>query len=131
MKSKRVKRRDDQPPRATAGWGWRFHHLGIPTDIPRSGEKYLPRYGMHVSGFESSPFGIEWMRFDPDSEVAEIIRQLPHLAFTVDDLDAAVKGRELIGKISSPSPGVRVAMFEAEGAVIELLEFTGGEDPGS
>src|SRR5256885_792855 len=46
--------------------GWRFHHLGIPTNVVRPGETHLPWLKVHVSGFESSPYGIQWMRFDKD-----------------------------------------------------------------
>ena len=35
-------RRDDEPPAAVARLGWRYHHLGMPTDIPRIDEKYIP-----------------------------------------------------------------------------------------
>ena len=34
---------------------FRYHHLGIPTSIVRPDERYLPEFGMHVSGYESSP----------------------------------------------------------------------------
>jgi hypothetical protein len=103
--------------------GWRFHHLGVPTTTPRPGERYLPHLKMYVSGFESSPYGIEWMRFEPGSPVSELVRTVPHLAFAVDDLDAAVAGRQLLGAVSSPSPGVRVAMFVDDGVPIEVLQF--------
>jgi hypothetical protein len=117
-------REDDQPPAAVAAWGWRYHHLGVPTVIPRPGERYLPRYKMFVSGFAESPFGVEWMRFEPDSPVAEIIQDVPHVAFTVDDLDAALAGKTILSAPDSPSPGVRAAMILDNGAPIELLEFT-------
>jgi len=45
------------------------------------------------------------------------------LWFEVDDLEAALVGKELIGEISSPSEGVRVAMIIDDGAPVELLEF--------
>jgi hypothetical protein len=115
------RRRNHEPP--VAAKGWRYHHLGIPTDRPRRGERYLKAFKMHVSGYETSPYGIEWMRFAPDSPISELIRTVPHVAFEVDDLDAAVKGRKLLGEISRPSPGVRTAMFVADGAPVELIEF--------
>jgi hypothetical protein len=119
-------RQDHEPPAATAEWGWRYHHIGIPTTTPRPGERHLESLGIHVSGFESSPYGIEWMRFDPGSPVSELIRTVPHIAFEVDDLDAALKGKELLGEISSPSQGVRVAMILHNGAPVELIEFRRG-----
>ena len=48
-------RRDDEPPAAIAKLGWRYHHIGVPTDIPRHDEKYITQYKMYVSGFSSSP----------------------------------------------------------------------------
>ena len=116
-------RRDHEPPAATARMGWRYQHLGIPTATPRPGEHYLPHLKMYVSGFEHSPYGIEWIRFEPDSPVSELVRTIPHLAFAVDDLDAAIAGKQLLGRVSSPSEGVRVAMFVDDGVPIEVLQF--------
>ena len=117
------KRQDHEPPPAIARQGWRYHHIGIPTSIPRAGERYLPHLKLHVSGFDSSPYGIEWMRFDPDCRISELVKTVPHIAFEVDDLDAAIIGRTLLGEVNSPSAGVRVAMIVDDGAPIELLEF--------
>ena len=116
-------RRDDEPPAATAKLGWRYHHVGIPTDIPRDGEAYLAQYGMYVSGFSSSPYGIEWMRFKSWSPLPEIIRTVAHVAFEVDDLDAALQGQEIIFPPGSPSDGVRAAMILHNGAPVELITF--------
>lgn len=116
-------RRDDEPPPVVANLGWRYHHIGVPTDIPRHDEKYIAQYKMYVSGFSSSPYGIEWMRFEPDSPLPEIIRTLPHVAFEVDDLDAALQGRETIFPPGSPSDGVRSAMIIHNGAPVELITF--------
>lgn len=116
-------RLDHEPPPAIAHLGWRYHHLGIPTDIPRSGERYFEQWGLHVSGFSTSPFGIEWMRFEKDSPLPVLIRTVPHLAFEVDDLDAALVGREVISPPGSPSEGVRAAMIVHEGAPVELIWF--------
>jgi len=116
-------RMDHEPPSAIAKNGWRYHHMGIPTSTPRPNERYIPHLKIHVSGFDTSPFGIEWMRFDPDCPISELIRTVPHIAFEVDDLDAALVGLTLLGEISSPSDGVKVAMIIDSGALIELIEF--------
>jgi len=119
-----VYRDDKQPPEAVERWGWRFHHIGIPTDRVMPGEVALPDYGMFVSGFESSPYGVQWMRFDPDSPLSYLARTVPHLAFEVDDLNAALAGKMVITPSNSPSPGVLVAMIEDNGCPIELMQFT-------
>ncbi len=117
------KRQDHELPYAVARLGWRYHHLGIPTSVPRPNERYLPHLKIHVSGFDTSPFGIEWMRFDVDCPISELIKTVPHIAFEVDDLNAALVGQTLWGEITSPSDGVRVAMIIDDGIPIELLEF--------
>jgi hypothetical protein len=58
----------------------KYHHLGIPTDIQHGGERYLEKYGMYVSGYEESPYKVEWMRFEPGSP-SEGVR----VAFIVDN----------------------------------------------
>ena len=116
-------RRDDEPPAAVAKLGWRYHHLGVPTAITRSDEKYIAPFRMYVSGFSSSPYGIEWMRFEPDCPLPEIIRTIPHIAFEVDDLEAALQGQEVILPPASPSEGVRAAMIVHNGAPVELITF--------
>ncbi len=117
------KRKDHEAPPVIAKKGWRYHHLGIPTTTPRPNERHLSHLKVFVEGFESSPYGIEWIRFEPDCQVSELIRTVPHIAFEVDDLDAALAGQTLIADISSPSDGVRIAMIIDDGAPIELLEF--------
>ncbi len=116
-------REDHEPPQAIVEHGWRYHHLGIPTSIPRPDEVYLEQFKIYVSGFSSSPYGIEWMRFEPDSPVDALIKTVPHIAFEVDDLDAAIVGKQLLTPPISPSEGARVAMIIHNGAPIELIEF--------
>ncbi len=103
----------------------RFHHIGIPTTQPRPGEKHLPEFGMHVSGFERSPFGVEWMRFDPESPLPRLVQTVAHVAFQVDDLEKELEGQELLIAPNSPSPGIRVAFIIHNGAPVEFLEIAG------
>lgn len=123
MKLRKAHRLDHEPPPIVTERGWRYHHLGVPTTTQRPDEVHLAAYGMHVSGFPTSPFGIEWMRFDADSPLPEVVRTLPHLAFEVEDLDAELAGFEVLVPPGAPSAGVRAAMILADGAPVELIEF--------
>src|SRR4051812_3843331 len=116
-------RRGHEPPAVTAKLGWRYHHLGIPHTQPRAREHHVSHLGVHVCGFETSPYGIEWIRFDAHCGVPEIVRTVPHIAFAVDDPDEALKGREILIPPNEPSVGVRVAFILDDGAPVELLEF--------
>ncbi len=117
-------RRSHEPPAVIAKLGWRYHHVGIPTTIPHKGEIFLPQFKMFVSGFKSSPYGIEWMRFESDSPLPDLIKTVPHVAFEVDDLEAALKDQQVIFPPGSPSNGVRSAMIVHDEAPVELITFS-------
>ncbi len=106
----------------------RYHHVGVPTTVPRPGERYLEQFRVHVSGFETSPYGFEWMRYEAGSPVPELVRTVPHVAFEVDDLAAELEGKEILIPPNSPSEGVRVAFIVDNGAPIEFLEFEKGQN---
>ena len=101
----------------------RYHHLGIPTTEARPGERYLFEYRVHVSGYETSPYRIERMRFEEGCPLPDLVQQVPHVAFEVDDLEAALDGREVLIEPNSPSPGVLVAFVVDDGAPVELLQI--------
>jgi hypothetical protein len=119
------RRQDHEPPASIAEWGWKYHHLGIPTRTIMPDEIYLPQFRFYVSGFSTSPFGIEWMRFEKDSPVTKLIRTTPHIAFEVRDIDHEIKVHNLkvLTPPNSPVDGTRVAMIEHDGAPVELIEF--------
>ena len=106
-----------------------YHHVGIPTTEPRPGETYLERFKVHVTGFDTSEYGVEWMRFDPDCPLPELVRTVPHVAFRVDDLEKELAGRAVLIEPNSPSPGLVVAFIVENGAPVELLQFTGDDEP--
>ena len=50
-------------------------------------------------------------------------RDLPHIAFRVDDMAAALEGENVLLEPFSPSPGFMVAFVLRDGAVIEFMTF--------
>jgi hypothetical protein len=118
-------RLDHEPPEAIEKWGWRYHHTGIPTSDTIPGGQYLPQFDLYVSGFETSPFGIEWMKYGENSPIDILIKRIPHIAFEVDDLDHELENHNfnIITEPNSPGKGTRVAMIEHNGAPVELIEF--------
>ncbi len=107
----------------------KYHHLGIPTTTRRAGEYYLEAADLHVYDYRHSPYGVEWIRFGPRSESPDLVKTLPHVAFEVDDLDAALAGKDVIIPPSSPSEGVRVAFVVENGAPVELLQYERSPTP--
>jgi hypothetical protein len=102
---------------------YKFHHVGIPTKLSRDNEKYHPDLKFYHSGYEASEFGIEWMRFEKDCPLPEIVQTLAHVAFQVDDLEQAIRDKELLIEPNSPSDGVKVAFILDQGAPVELIQI--------
>lgn len=101
----------------------KYHHLGIPTETPQPGEAYLESYKVFCTDHQSNPFGIQWMRYEPGCPLPELVKTLPHVAFEVEDLEEALKGREILIAPNSPSDGVLVAFITWQGAPVEFLQF--------
>jgi len=101
----------------------KYNHLGIPTKTPQPGETYLEKYKIAFTDHESNPFGIQWMRYEDDCPLPELVKTVPHVGFEVDDLEQALAGQEILIPPNSPSPGILVAFIVCDGAPVELLQF--------
>jgi hypothetical protein len=86
-----------------------------PTTGSFDGEIPLPHLKMTVSDHLSNPFGIQWQRYWPDAPYPDLVKTVPHVAFEVDDLAAALEGHHVIIEPNSPSRGVMVAFIEVSG----------------
>jgi hypothetical protein len=78
---------------------------------------------LHASGYLRSAYGVEWMKFDPDCPLPELVKKIPHVAFVVDDLEAAIAGKDILIAPTSPADGIKVAFIVENGAPIELMRF--------
>jgi len=101
----------------------KYHHIGIPTQTPQPGETYLEKYRLFCTDHETNPFGIQWMRYEGDCPLPELVKTMPHVAFEVDDLQLALNGQEILIQPNNPSPGVLVAFILCDGAPVELLQI--------
>ena len=54
----------------------------------------------------------------------DLVTQVPHLAFQVEDLDREIQDAKILFGPYSPLQGYRVAMIEEQGVPIELVETT-------
>jgi hypothetical protein len=101
----------------------KYHHIGIPTDKSLDGEVYLKDYKCYHCGYEQSEYRIEWMRYERECTLPEIVKTVPHIAFEVDNIYEAIKGKNVIIRPNSPSEGNIVAFIEENGAPIEFIQI--------
>ena len=82
----------------------------------------------------ASAWNIEWLRFEPDTPVTGLLRTEPHVAYRVEDLDAALVGRTVLAEPFDPTGRgddfLRVAFVEVDGAVIELMQYGNPDETG-
>ena len=101
----------------------KYHHLGIPTTERLKDEVHLAHLKMYVSGYGKNPYGVEWTRYEEDAPYPDLVKTVAHVAFEVDDLQEAIRGKYVIVKPNSRSPGIVVAFVEDNGAPIEFLQI--------
>ena len=98
-----------------------LHHFGIPTKVRQAKETYLAGAKVFVTDVADSPNKIEWLRFEASSPMPELLQTTAHIAYQVDDMPAALKGKQVLVEPFHPMDGVTVAFIVEEGAPIELM----------
>jgi len=101
----------------------KYNHIGIPTTARFDGEIPVPRLQVTVGDHQNNPFGIQWQRYWPGAPYPDLVKTVPHVAFEVEDLAAAIRDQKVIIAPNSPSTGVLVAMIEVNGAPVELMQI--------
>ena len=108
-----------------------FHHLGLPTDDKQPGETYVPATKVWVTDPLKHKYKVEFLRFEPDSPVKGVVRDLPHFAFRVDNIKDATAGEKVVLGPFEALPGLTVVFVEKDGAVFEFMEFATQTDTAS
>jgi hypothetical protein len=103
----------------------RFHHVGVITDAVQPAEIYVPETKVFVTNPLDHPYRIEYLRFEADSPVTGPVRNLPHLAFEVDNLRAEINGEDVLLGPFQPMLGLQVVFIQKDGAVFEYMQFDG------
>lgn len=102
-----------------------FDHIGVPTTEQLPDQMYVPATKVWVTDPAAHPQRLEYLRFEPDSPVTGAVRELPHIAFRVDDLEAAIQGEQVVLGPFQATENLRVVFILKDGAVWELMESCG------
>ena len=102
----------------------KFHHVGLVTQTPVPGEMYFESLKVWGTSPDADPNRVEWVRFAPDSPLAHTpVAKMPHVSWQVDDLDQALKGKQVVVGPLQVGENIRIAYFMMDGALIEYLEI--------
>ena len=100
-----------------------FDHIGIVTEEEKADAIFVPATGVWRTEAQGHRFRVEWLRFEPDSPVTGPVREMPHVAYRVDDIQAAAEGMEVL--LEPFDVGSRIVAFyqTADGAVVEFVKY--------
>ena len=99
-----------------------YHHFGVPTKAAHANETYIGPGKVYATSPDAHPFRVEFLRFDADSPMPEVVRTRPHAAFLVENLDAAIKGHQVVVPPLDATPELRVAFILDGDALIEVMQ---------
>lgn len=83
---------------------------------------YVPATKVWVTDPARHPHRIEFLRFEPDSPVQGPVRDLPHVAFRVPQLEPELDGTEILLGPFQATDTLRVVFVLRDGAVFEFME---------
>ena len=107
-----------------------FDHIGMVTEQPQDGENWVEFSRVWVTNPRLHPQRLEYIRpaempdVDPKDVGLWKLWHLPHVAYRVDDLDAAIEGEELVLGPFEPGDFARVTFIHKDGVVVEYLEYS-------
>lgn len=99
-----------------------FDHVGVPTGEKHPEEMWVQETRVWVTDPLRDPRRIEWLRFEPDTPITGPVRDMPHMAFRVDNLEREMEGAEILLGPFHPAGTVRVVFVMKDGAVLEFME---------
>ncbi len=103
-----------------------FDHIGIPTVERKPGETFVEATRVWITDAHKHPYKVEWLRYEPDSQVSGPLRTEPHVGYRVDteqQITELSQGMEVL--LEPFDAGFAVAGFfrTEDGANIELVWY--------
>lgn len=101
-----------------------FDHIGLITSEKKGEESWVEATKVWVTDYSKHPYRVEWLRFEEDSPVTGPVRERPHIAYKVNDLEKASEGLKVLLEPFEAVGGVKVGFYEYEdGSVVELMQY--------
>ena len=105
-----------------------FDHIGLTTTEIQPKEMFVESTKVWVTNPAENPQMVEYLRYEHDSPVTGPMRELPHIAFRVDDLDKEIEGEEVVLGPFNATDTVRVVFILKDGVIFEFMESSEGKD---
>jgi hypothetical protein len=73
-----------------------FNHVGFITSEKKKGAGYMEGLKVWLTDYNNSPNRIEFLKFEEGSCMPELVQKQSHIAYTVPNLEEALKGCQVI-----------------------------------
>jgi hypothetical protein len=100
-----------------------FEHVGLITTDRKPGESFVEATRVWRTDYLKHPYRVEWLRFEPDSPVTGPVRDQPHVAYRVEDIETASAGLKVLLEPFDVGPRIVGFYQTADGAVVELVKY--------
>ena len=102
-----------------------FDHVGITTTIVQPDENWVEQSRVWVTNPKTHPEHIEFLRYEPDSPVPELIKANPHIAFRVATLEEHLRqpGVEIIIPPFEVGGFLRVVFVRKHNTIFEYMQY--------
>jgi len=74
----------------------KYLHTGILVGEKLPDMTYVAPFKVWVTDAAKDPYSIEFLYFEVDSPMAAAIQEQPHVAYEVEDMDAALEGKSVL-----------------------------------
>lgn len=109
----------------------RFDHIGLITTTPQPDEHWVEATRVWVTSPRAHPANVEYLRYEPDTPVTSRLRTDPHVAYRVDDVHAAVRGRTVVAEPFDVGDGfVTVAFVIVDEVILEFMQYANPDEDG-
>ena len=99
-----------------------FNHVGMVLPEKMEGMMYVEPLKVYITDCTQSPNKIEFLYFEPDSPLPQLMQQQAHIAYSVPNIEEAIKDAKLLfGPVGMGH--MLLAFVVEEGVAIEFNEF--------
>jgi hypothetical protein len=100
-----------------------FDHVGLTTREPQPNEDWIEQSRCWVTNPRNHPEHIEFLRYEPDSTVPDLVMNNPHVAFRVAEIAPHIKGQEIIIPPFVVADFVEAVFIWKHDAVFEYMRY--------
>ena len=107
-----------------------FDHIGLVTHEPHEGESWVAISQVWVTNPRLHPQRIEYIRpktipqIDPADVGLWKLWHLPHVAYRVEDLEAALEGEDVVFGPIQPGDFAKAAFVHKDGIIVEYIAYS-------